>query len=59
MKHQIISTDLRTDLLVTTIALGTVVACVVIGFVFTFAIAPFWTAAVGAFLWSRLPNIGT
>jgi hypothetical protein len=41
MKHQIISTDLRTDLLVTAIALGTVVACVVIGFMFTFAIAPF------------------
>jgi hypothetical protein len=41
MKHQIKSADLRTDLLVTTIALGTVVACVVIGFMFTFAIAPF------------------
>jgi hypothetical protein len=41
MKHQIIRTDLRTDLLVTTIALGTVVACAVVGFMFTFVTAPF------------------
>ncbi|MGA9006235.1 MAG: hypothetical protein WB495_04925 [Xanthobacteraceae bacterium] len=41
MKHQIISSDLRTDLLVTTIALGTVVACAVVGFMFTFVTAPF------------------
>jgi hypothetical protein len=41
MKHQIISTDLRTDLLVTIIALGTAAACVVIGFMFSFVIAPF------------------
>ena len=41
MKCQITSTNLRTDLLVTTIALGTVAACAVIGFMFTLAIAPF------------------
>ncbi|MGA7430678.1 MAG: hypothetical protein WBQ24_18495 [Xanthobacteraceae bacterium] len=41
MKHQIISTDLRTDLAVTTIALGAVAVCAVIGFMFNLVIAPF------------------
>jgi hypothetical protein len=47
MKHQIITTDLlittdlRTDLVVTTIAVGAVAACSVIAFMFTFVIAPF------------------
>ncbi len=41
MKHQIVSTDLRTDLIVTAVALSTVAACAVIGFMFTFVIAPF------------------
>jgi hypothetical protein len=41
MKHQIISTDLETDLAVTTIAICVVVACAVIGFIFNLVIAPF------------------
>jgi hypothetical protein len=41
MKHQIISTDLRTDLAVTTIALSAVAACVAIGFMLDLVIAPF------------------
>jgi hypothetical protein len=41
MKHQIVSTDLRTDLIVTAVALSTVAACAAIGFMFTFVIAPF------------------
>jgi hypothetical protein len=41
MKHQIISTGLRTDLAVTTIALGIVVICAVVSFTFTLVIAPF------------------
>jgi hypothetical protein len=41
MKHQIISTDLRTDLAVTTIALSVVAVCAVISFTFTLVIAPF------------------
>jgi hypothetical protein len=41
MKHQIISTDLRTDLAVTAIALSTVAVCAVIGFMFNLVIAPF------------------
>jgi hypothetical protein len=34
MKHPIMSTDLPTDLLVTTIALGTVAVCAAVGFMF-------------------------
>ena len=42
MKYQITSTDLRTDLAVTTIALGTVAVCAVMGFMLNLvAIAPF------------------
>jgi len=41
MKHQIISTDLRTDLAVTAIALSAVAVCAVIGFMFNLVIAPF------------------
>ena len=41
MKHQIVSTDLGTDLAVTTIAFGVVAACAVIGFMFNLVIAPF------------------
>jgi hypothetical protein len=41
MKQQMITRDLRTDLVVTTIAVGAVAACGVIGFMFTFVIAPF------------------
>jgi hypothetical protein len=41
MKHRIITTDLRTDLVVTTIVLGTVAVCAVISFTFTLVIAPF------------------
>ena len=41
MKHQIISTDLQTDLAVTTIALSAVAVCAVIGFMFNLVIVPF------------------
>ena len=41
MKHRIITTELRTDLMVTTIALGAVAVCAVIGFMFALVIAPF------------------
>jgi hypothetical protein len=41
MKHQIISTDLRTDLVVTTIALSAVAMFAVMGFMLTLVIAPF------------------
>ncbi len=41
MKHQIITTDLQTDLVVTTIAVGAVAMCAVIGFMFTFVVTPF------------------
>ena len=41
MKHQIITTDLRTDLVVTTVAISAVAACAVLGFMLTFVIAPF------------------
>jgi hypothetical protein len=41
MKHRIIATDLRTDLVVITIVLGAVAVCVVIGFMFVLVIAPF------------------
>ena len=39
MKHQIITTDLRTDLMVATIAVGALAAFSAIGFMFTFVIA--------------------
>lgn len=39
MKHQIITTDLRTDLMVTTIAVGALAAFSAIGFMFTLVIA--------------------
>ena len=41
MKHRITTTELRTDLMVTTIALGAVAVCAVIGFMFALVIAPF------------------
>jgi len=41
MKYQIMSTDLRTDLAVTSIALGAATVCVVIGFMLNLVIAPF------------------
>lgn len=41
MKYQIISTDLRTDLAVTSIAFGAVTVCAVIGFISNLVIAPF------------------
>ena len=41
MRHRIITTELRTDLMVTTIALGAVAVCAVIGFMFALVIAPF------------------
>jgi hypothetical protein len=41
MKYQIISTDLWTDLTVTSIALSAVTVCAVIGFIFNLVIAPF------------------
>jgi hypothetical protein len=41
MKNHIITTDLQTDLVVTTIALSAVAVCAVIGFMFTLVIAPF------------------
>jgi len=41
MKYQIISTDLRTDLAVTSIALGAATVCAVIGFMLNLVIAPF------------------
>jgi hypothetical protein len=41
MKHRIIATDLRTDLVVITVVLGAVAVCVVIGFLFILVIAPF------------------
>jgi hypothetical protein len=40
MKHRLITTDLRTDLLVTTIALSAVAVCAVVGFIFI-SVAPF------------------
>ena len=40
MKHQMISTDLRTDLAVTTIALSAVAVFAMIGFMINFVIAP-------------------
>jgi hypothetical protein len=41
MKHLIISSDLRTDLAVTTIALSVVATCTVFAFVLNLVIAPF------------------
>ena len=41
MKHRIITTDLRSDLMVTTIALSAVAVGAVIGFVLTLVIAAF------------------
>jgi hypothetical protein len=41
MKHQILSTDLRTDMAVTSIALSVVAVCAVVGFMFNLVIAPF------------------
>jgi hypothetical protein len=41
MKRRVITTDVRTDLVVTTLALGAVAMCVVIGFMVNFVIAPF------------------
>ena len=41
MKYKIISTDLRTDLAVTSIALSAVTVCAAIGFLFNLVVAPF------------------
>jgi hypothetical protein len=41
MKRRIITTDLRTDLMVTTLALVAVLVCTAVGFMFTLVIAPF------------------
>lgn len=41
MKDRIITTNLRTDLVVITVALGAVAVCAVIGFLFILVIAPF------------------
>jgi hypothetical protein len=41
MKNQIRGADLRTDLAVTSIAVGAVTVCAVIGFMLNLVIAPF------------------
>lgn len=41
MKHQMIRTDLQTDLAVTTIAFGVVTVCAVIGFMLNLVVVPF------------------
>ncbi len=41
MKHQIMSTDLRTDLTVTSIVLSVAAVCAVMGFMLNLVVAPF------------------